>query len=122
MEVICGCSCFFFLMIRRPPRSTLFPYTTLFRSIIALTNELAYVVQNRVVHVMTEADYQRLFGAAFADQRELKTLYLQHADATTVATVLGNMKSTVGRVVADPQTRTVILIDVPDKRSEERRV
>src|SRR5260370_25839997 len=26
---------FFFLMIRRPPRSTLFPYTTLFRSILA---------------------------------------------------------------------------------------
>src|ERR1039457_7569708 len=32
---MCYCSfdvCFFFLMIRRPPRSTLFPYTTLFRS------------------------------------------------------------------------------------------
>src|SRR5256885_9329047 len=28
-------SFFFFLMIRRPPRSTLFPYTTLFRSILA---------------------------------------------------------------------------------------
>src|SRR3989442_15011148 len=27
---------FFFLMIRRPPRSTLFPYTTLFRSSNAL--------------------------------------------------------------------------------------
>src|SRR5260221_4776927 len=26
------CTTFFFLMIRRPPRSTLFPYTTLFRS------------------------------------------------------------------------------------------
>src|SRR3712207_7379754 len=26
------CLMFFFLMIRRPPRSTLFPYTTLFRS------------------------------------------------------------------------------------------
>src|SRR3712207_8477995 len=26
------CSAVFFLMIRRPPRSTLFPYTTLFRS------------------------------------------------------------------------------------------
>src|SRR3712207_7637398 len=26
-------SFFFFLMIRRPPRSTLFPYTTLFRSV-----------------------------------------------------------------------------------------
>src|SRR5256885_2657024 len=28
------CAFFFFLMIRRPPRSTLFPYTTLFRSTI----------------------------------------------------------------------------------------
>src|SRR3712207_7758202 len=27
---------FFFLMIRRPPRSTLFPYTTLFRSVQVL--------------------------------------------------------------------------------------
>src|SRR5256885_16184385 len=27
-----SCTFFFFLMIRRPPRSTLFPYTTLFRS------------------------------------------------------------------------------------------
>src|SRR5437899_9916174 len=29
---------FFFLMIRRPPRSTLFPYTTLFRSQILFFN------------------------------------------------------------------------------------
>src|SRR5256885_16463149 len=41
--IIFSCSCsfhipflfFFFLMIRRPPRSTLFPYTTLFRSALA---------------------------------------------------------------------------------------
>src|ERR1051326_9250474 len=40
MYAICACCkdmavlvcLFFFLMIRRPPRSTLFPYTTLFRS------------------------------------------------------------------------------------------
>src|SRR5689334_23629690 len=30
----CSCIRFFFLMIRRPPRSTLFPYTTLFRSLV----------------------------------------------------------------------------------------
>src|SRR3954467_16007717 len=30
--LICFLFVFFFLMIRRPPRSTLFPYTTLFRS------------------------------------------------------------------------------------------
>src|SRR5271166_5997302 len=32
---LCFLLFFFFLMIRRPPRSTLFPYTTLFRSIYA---------------------------------------------------------------------------------------
>src|SRR5258708_29238710 len=31
---------FFFLMIRRPPRSTLFPYTTLFRSEVAANSKL----------------------------------------------------------------------------------
>src|ERR1035438_3306210 len=30
----------FFLMIRRPPRSTLFPYTTLFRSAIGADDEI----------------------------------------------------------------------------------
>src|SRR5207302_9427641 len=30
--VVSHCKMFFFLMLRRPPRSTLFPYTTLFRS------------------------------------------------------------------------------------------
>src|SRR5205807_8997941 len=38
---------FFFLMIRRPPRSTLFPYTTLFRSLGVVEEEndaLAHVV------------------------------------------------------------------------------
>src|SRR5688572_32206869 len=32
MHFLLFISFFFFLMIRRPPRSTLFPYTTLFRS------------------------------------------------------------------------------------------
>src|SRR3989442_10558794 len=41
---------FFFLMIRRPPRSTLFPYTTLFRSHLVADGEivLAHSVAGRV--------------------------------------------------------------------------
>src|SRR3712207_6868700 len=34
---------FFFLMIRRPPRSTLFPYTTLFRSVARVVAEALVV-------------------------------------------------------------------------------
>src|SRR5258708_27504530 len=35
-------SSFFFLMIRRPPRSTLFPYTTLFRSLFVLVHAVLW--------------------------------------------------------------------------------
>src|SRR5256884_3398030 len=56
---------FFFLMIRRPPRSTLFPYTTLFRS-----------VQERPVHAcggLVEEDERRL---PHQDAHELEELLL----------------------------------------------
>src|SRR3712207_7957551 len=42
-------------MIRRPPRSTLFPYTTLFRSALipaGMRRLLAYVIKNRFVDVL----------------------------------------------------------------------
>src|SRR3712207_9176981 len=41
---------FFFLMIRRPPRSTLFPYTTLFRSLADGIDVLQIVGQYDSVH------------------------------------------------------------------------
>src|SRR5258708_34961674 len=52
---------FFFLMIRRPPRSTLFPYTTLFRSGepgLIMDFRGADVVENQSVDIVdiTDAD------------------------------------------------------------------
>src|SRR2546422_1687102 len=48
---------FFFLMIRRPPRSTLFPYTTLFRSVL----EVAQLVEAAMV-LPGEPGRQRAHG------------------------------------------------------------
>src|SRR3989454_870995 len=44
-------SCFFFLMIRRPPRSTLFPYTTLFRSLEQHCQRVRDLLHDLVVRV-----------------------------------------------------------------------
>src|ERR1043165_9547719 len=53
---------FFFLMIRRPPRSTLFPYTTLFRSILLSCER----VDRDVAHVtFSDEIVERLRQAAF---------------------------------------------------------
>src|SRR5438105_12919746 len=37
--------CFFFFMLRRPPRSPLFPYTTLFRSGLRLEGRVRFVTE-----------------------------------------------------------------------------
>src|SRR3712207_6942896 len=52
---------FFFLMIRRPPRSTLFPYTTLFRSFLATGNkhkieEIKAIFQENEVEIYSILD------------------------------------------------------------------
>src|SRR5947208_16092080 len=48
---------FFFLMIRRPPRSTLFPYTTLFRSCKNVIKTYMLSARKRVLAVAPNAPH-----------------------------------------------------------------
>src|SRR6202022_4766326 len=54
----------FFLMIRRPPRSTLFPYTTLFRSVHGQT--IAVVAQSNI-NLADAQEYRAMFGLPVHD-------------------------------------------------------
>src|SRR2546425_2466060 len=57
-------------MIRRPPRSTLFPYTTLFRSRVARRGEDApqlVELELEAVHLFLELRQRALRGAALLD-------------------------------------------------------
>src|SRR3712207_8872651 len=49
---------FFFLMIRRPPRSTLFPYTTLFRSLRQDLLGFGPLTGPGVRHLLVRPDYE----------------------------------------------------------------
>src|SRR3712207_9003785 len=66
---------FFFLMIRRPPRSTLFPYTTLFRS----------VSREHVTPLETALVTARVIGAAIgilmASRKDRKSTRLNSSHA-----------------------------------------
>src|SRR2546422_10850765 len=65
---------FFFLMIRRPPRSTLFPYTTLFRSLASLFKKDLWDLRNPD-HVNGGVNH---FGSPFNFPEEFVTVYRLH--------------------------------------------
>src|SRR2546426_2565226 len=60
-------SFFFFLMIRRPPRSTLFPYTTLFRS-VALRQLSRHVRRLPLGREQRADDFRELAGGGRSEE------------------------------------------------------
>src|SRR5258707_15316820 len=95
-------ACFFFLMIRRPPRSTLFPYTTLFRSYVlngpANGRPNWYAPQNfnfspRVGIAYAPTDKGGLLGKVFGKKdRKSTRLNSSHANISYAAFCLKKKK------------------------------
>src|SRR2546428_5571937 len=78
-------------MIRRPPRSTLFPYTTLFRSILEKITG-SPVVTNDGVTIAREIHLKNQFenmGAQLVKEAAIKTNDIV-GDGTIIATVLAH--------------------------------
>src|SRR5258707_227167 len=97
---------FFFLMIRRPPRSTLFPYTTLFRSCHAFSP--AGVLRKPVCGWAQEG--LTLPRTASADRKSTR-LNSSHANISYAVFCL-KKKTTAGSLTSHLRTRegqTVVL-------------
>ncbi len=85
-------------------------------------NDLAYERRGNIVTVMMARDYELIYGEKFQERKESLVQALKYAKVTQVATVLNQIKSSIGRVVADEATNTVILNDVPTRLNEMREV
>src|SRR5258707_15073209 len=57
-----ACRVFLFIMIRRPQRSTLFPYTTLFRSVF-MDSRFRYEVSHVVMNCINPQEFLRALRA-----------------------------------------------------------
>jgi type II secretory pathway component GspD/PulD (secretin) len=90
--------------------------------IIIGANDLAYERQGDLVTVMMARDYELLYGQKFQERTKSFTRTLAHGKVTQVATVLNQLKSSVGRVVADEGSNTLVVTDVPSRLAEMERL
>src|SRR5258708_15272881 len=100
---------FFFLMIRRPPRSTLFPYTTLFRSDMQTEVLRAFHTWARPIEIRLRSfdDMQQRLGLLEerAQRSEEHTSELQSPDHLVCRLLLEKKKniiSTAGNPTLEP--------------------
>jgi type II secretory pathway component GspD/PulD (secretin) len=81
---------------------------------IIKANGLAYEERNNIIYVMTERDYELIYGRQYEDRRIIKTVKLNHVTAAEVAKAISQIKTTIGKVIADEISDTVILMDIPE--------
>ena len=79
--------------------------------IILLSNDLAYDQRNDIVNVMTGREYEAMYGEHFKDKKELATVKLNYAKAVEVAKALTQVKTSIGRVVVDEGSNSLILME-----------
>ena len=83
--------------------------------VILLTNKLACETKKNIIAIMTEAEYEALYGEKYTDKREIKTLKLKYILPTKAGEALASIKSSIGKIIMDDATGTIILIDTPEK-------
>lgn len=86
--------------------------------VILLTNKLAYHEDRGIITIMSEAEYEAIYGEQYNDKREIKTVKLVYSDPKKMGTILSNLKSNIGKIVIDEETASIILIDLPEKIKE----
>lgn len=83
--------------------------------IVLAANGLAYEVKGNIIKVMTDKEYRELHGEGFYERKQAKIIELKYASPKNVALILAEIKSSIGKIVADDVTGTLVLIDTPEK-------
>ena len=82
--------------------------------VILRANDLAYERQGQILSIVTRQEYEALYGMPFQDRRVLRSVAPRYSKAGDLSRALAQIKSNVGRVIADETTNTLILMDSPD--------
>lgn len=83
--------------------------------IVLAANNLTYEKKGSIINVITEKDYEMLYGEASSDKKDVVILRLQYAKAIEVGKALNLLRSKIGRVIVNEGSNTIVLLDVPQR-------
>ncbi len=86
--------------------------------IMLRSNKLAYDKKGNIYNVMAEEEYRALYGKNFSDTRQVKVFRLKYAIPEQVFSLLEATKSEIGKLLIDPESGAVMLIDTPENIQE----
>jgi MSHA type pilus biogenesis protein MshL len=81
--------------------------------IVLVSTGLAVERRGTILYVMSGQQYEQIYGHRYGDPRQSLLLQLKYADPAQVSSLLGNIKSAVGRIVVDEPTATIAVLDSP---------
>lgn len=82
--------------------------------VVLTTEDLAYERKDNMIKVMTAAEYEKTFGRKFNERKNLKTIKLNYANPSHIASTIASLRSEAGKIIPDEASGTLLLIDVPD--------
>jgi MSHA type pilus biogenesis protein MshL len=79
--------------------------------IILVANNLASDKKDDIIYVMTQKDYQQLYGEMYGDTKEVKIIQLKYAKAPEAGKALNLIKTRIGKIIIDEASNSIIIID-----------
>lgn len=99
------------LMIKDAPVDDIF-------EIMIRSNGLAYEKIGDIYNVMTEAEYKERYGKGFDDIRQVKVFHLKYIIPDQAFNIIDSIKSSIGKVLVEPDSGTILVLDTPEKINE----
>lgn len=90
--------------------------------IIIAANGLAYEKRGDIIYVMTERDYELNYGKKYQDKRIVKSIKLEYVKAADISKAVSQLKTNIGRVVADETSDILVIMDIPEMVADMERV
>ncbi len=90
--------------------------------VVLSANSLAYEIKDGIIRIMTDETYKKLYGTSFFDNKKVEIVKLGFADTARVVALLDSVKSSIGTIVPDQATGTMVLIDTPAKIAEMKAI